>query len=84
MQNGDAYGVRHKIQPKLFDSEKVHFHLALKNYAYQRSLFSRENEKINVCRYRFKIVYYYTVKNHKAELSSFSRFLIRITAISDN
>ena len=84
MQNGDAYSVRHKIQPKLFDSEEVQFHLALKNYAYQRSLFSRENEKIIVRRYRFKIVYYNTVKTHKAELSSLSRFLIQITAISDN
>ena len=84
MQNGDAYGVRHEMQPKLFDSEKVHFHPALKNYAFQRSLFSRENEKIIVCRYRFIIGYYNTEKTHKAELTTLSRFLIRITAISDN
>ena len=84
MQNGDAYSVRHKIQPKLFDSEKVHFHLALKNYAYQRSLFFRENEKIIVCRYRFIIGYYNTEKTHKAELRTLPRFFIGTTAIYEN
>jgi hypothetical protein len=69
MQSRDAYSVRHKIQPKLFDLKKVHFHVALKNYAYQRPLFLLENEKIIVCSYRFKIVYYNTEKTHKAEIS---------------
>ena len=72
------------VQPKLIESEKVHFHLFLINYAYQRSLFSRENEKIIVCRYRFKIVYYNSVKTHKVELRTLSRFFIGTTAIYEN
>jgi hypothetical protein len=51
MQNTDSYTTRHKLQLKLFDLEKVHFHLALIRY---RGYFEKY-EKIPVCRNRFEI-----------------------------